>query len=72
MFYRPVDRSETGSLPGNPVDLAGLVVYLKRSGGKFFIVDTKEWLVDNIDIQRVLPQPSLDNRDRYDFGEIDI
>ena len=48
------------------------VVYLKRSGGKFFIVDTKEWLVDNIDIQRVLPQPSLDNRDRYDFGEIDI
>ena len=48
------------------------VVYLNRSGWKFSIVDPKEWLVDKVDILRVLAQPLLDNRDRYDFGEIDI
>ena len=48
------------------------VVYLNRSGRKFSIVDPKEWLVDKVDILRVLAQPSLDNRDRYDFGEIDF
>ena len=47
-------------------------VYLNRSGRKFSIVDEKEWMVDKVDILRVLAQPSLDNRDRYDFGEIDI
>ena len=48
------------------------VVYLNRSGRKFSTVDPKEWMVDKVDILRVLAQPSLDNRDRYDFGEIDI
>ena len=48
------------------------VIYLKRSGQKFSIVDPKEWLVDKVDILSVLAQPSLDNGDRYDFGEIDI
>ena len=41
-------------------------------GWKFSIVDPKEWMVDKVDILRVLAQPSLDNCDRYDFGEIDI
>ena len=49
-----------------------VVIYLNRSGRKFSIVDPKEWLVDKVDILRVLMQPSLDNGDRYDFGEIDI
>ena len=35
-------------------------------------VDPKEWLVDKVDILRVLAKPSLDNRDGYDFGELDI
>ena len=48
------------------------VVYLNKSGRKFSIMDPKEWLVDKVDILRVLAQPSLDNRDRYDFGEIYI
>ena len=47
------------------------VIYLNRSGRKFSTVDQKEWLVDKVDILRVLGQPSLDNRNRYDFGEID-
>ena len=47
-------------------------IYLNRSGRKFSIVDLKEWLVDKVDILRVLAQPSLDNRDGYDFGELDI
>ena len=48
------------------------VIYLNRSGRKFSIVDPKEWLVDKVDILRVLAQPSLDNRVGYDFGELDI
>ena len=48
------------------------VIYLNRSGRKFSIVDPNEWLVYQVDILRVLAQPSLDNRDRDDFGEIDI
>ena len=48
------------------------LMYLNRSGQKFSIVDPKEWLVDKVDILRVLAQPSLDNRDGYDFGELDI
>ena len=51
-------------------DLA--VIYLNGSGRKFSTVDPKEWLVDKVDILRVLGQPSLDNRNIYDFGEIDI
>ena len=47
-----------------------VVIYLNRSGRKFSIVDPKEWLVDKVDILRVLAQPSLDNRDGYDFGEL--
>ena len=49
-----------------------VVIYLNRSGRKFSIVDPKEWLVEKVNILRVLAQPSLDNRDGYDFGEIDI
>ena len=49
-----------------------VVIYLNRSGQKFCILDPKEWLVDKVNIFRVLAQPSLDNRDGYDFGEIDI
>ena len=49
-----------------------VVIYLNRSGRKFSIVDPKEWLDDKVDILRVLAQPSLDNLDGYDFGEIDI
>ena len=49
-----------------------VVIYLNRSGRKFSVVDPKECLVDKVDILRVLAQPSLDNRDGYDFGEIDI
>ena len=48
------------------------VIYLNRSGRKFSMVDPKEWLVDKVNILRVLAQPSLDNRDGYDLGEIDI
>ena len=48
------------------------VVYLNRSERKFSIVDPKVWLEDKVDILMVLAQPSLDNRDRYDFREIDI
>ena len=48
------------------------LIYLNRSGRKFSIVDPKEWLADKVDILRVLAQPSLDNRDGYDFGELDI
>ena len=48
-----------------------VVIYVNRSGRKFCIGDPKEWLVDKV-ILRVLAQPSLDNRDGYDFGEIDI
>ena len=48
------------------------LIFLNRSGRKFSIVDPKEWLVDKVDILRILAQPSLDNRVGYDFGELDI
>ena len=48
------------------------LIYLNRSGRKFSIVDPKEWLVDKVDILRVLAQPSLDNRVGYDFGELEL
>ena len=34
------------------------LIYLNRSGRKFSIMDPKEWLVDKVDILRVLAQPS--------------
>ena len=44
----------------------------EQDGWKFSIMDPKEWMGDKADILRVLAQPSLDNRDRYDFGETDV
>ena len=42
------------------------IVYMNMMGG------SERMDGDKFDILRVLAQPSLDNCDRYDFGEIDI